>query len=79
MTLQVEEAEEIAAINLAKFRKVQHDLEDSEERVDMAEQALQKLRTKNRSSVSMARGHSLAPGHGPSPVRAGTAMLKFGF
>jgi len=47
---QVEEAEEIAAINLAKYRKVQHDLEESEERADQAEQAVSKMRAKNRSS-----------------------------
>ena len=42
--------EEIAAINLAKYRKVQHDLEESEERADQAEQAVSKMRAKNRSS-----------------------------
>merc|ERR1712150_359808 len=47
---QVEEAEEIAAVNLAKYRKVQHELEDAEERADMAENTLAKLRAKNRSS-----------------------------
>ena len=31
---QIEEAEEIAALNLAKFRKVQADLENAEERAD---------------------------------------------
>merc|ERR1712025_919542 len=51
---QVEEAEEIAAVNLAKFRKVQNELEDAEERAESADSALQKLRAKNRSSVSMA-------------------------
>ena len=35
---QVEEAEEIAALNLAKYRKVQADLESSEERADINEQ-----------------------------------------
>merc|ERR1712200_135624 len=34
---QIEEAEEIAALNLAKFRKVQSDLESSEERADINE------------------------------------------
>ncbi|CAF2989025.1 unnamed protein product [Rotaria sp. Silwood2] len=52
---QVEEAEEIAAINLAKFRKVQTELEDSAERADLAENQLGKLRAKNRSSVSASR------------------------
>jgi len=52
---QVEEAEEIAAINLAKYRKVQHELEEAEERADMSENTLAKLRAKNRSSASMNR------------------------
>merc|ERR1712142_1211236 len=46
---QVEEAEEVAALNLAKYRKVQHELEDAEERADMSENTLCKLRAKNRS------------------------------
>merc|ERR1712020_236194 len=33
---QIEEAEEIAALNLAKFRKAQQDLEEAEERGKMA-------------------------------------------
>ena len=47
--------EEIAAINLAKYRKVQQELEDAEERAEATDSALQKLRVKNRSSVSMQR------------------------
>ena len=35
---QIEEAEEIAALNLAKFRKIQADLENAEERADVNEQ-----------------------------------------
>uniref|UniRef100_A0A1I8HVR0 Paramyosin n=1 Tax=Macrostomum lignano TaxID=282301 RepID=A0A1I8HVR0_9PLAT len=58
---QVEEAEEIAAINLAKFRKVQHDLEESEERAEVAEQSLTKFRSKSRTSVSVTRVPSAAP------------------
>jgi hypothetical protein len=52
---QVEEAEEIAALNLGKFRKVQHELEDAEERADLAENQLNKQRAKNRSTVSIGR------------------------
>ncbi|CAF3425009.1 unnamed protein product [Rotaria sp. Silwood1] len=52
---QVEEAEEIAALNLAKYRKVQTELEDSAERADLAENQLGKLRAKNRSTVSISR------------------------
>merc|ERR1711981_1380895 len=37
---QIEEAEEIAALNLAKFRKAQQDLEECEERSKMAGAAL---------------------------------------
>ena len=53
--------EEVAAINLAKYRKVQNELEDAEERADSAENSLQKLRAKNRSSVSVSRT-SASPG-----------------
>merc|ERR1712054_520274 len=51
---QIEEAEEIAALNLAKFRKVQADLEASSERADINEQVLAKYKAK-------ARGSSLGP------------------
>merc|ERR1719412_1610688 len=34
--LQIEEAEEIAALNLAKFRKAQQELEETEDRAKMA-------------------------------------------
>ena len=37
---QIEEAEEIAALNLAKFRKAQQELEETEERARLAENAL---------------------------------------
>ena len=33
---QIEEAEEIAALNLAKFRKAQQELEETEERAKLA-------------------------------------------
>merc|ERR1712165_629178 len=47
---QIEEAEEIAALNLAKFRKVQGNLSEAEERADINEQALGKTRTRGRSA-----------------------------
>lgn len=56
---QIEEAEEIAALNLAKFRKAQQELEEAEERADLAEQAIAKFRTKGRGG-SAARGISPA-------------------
>ncbi|XP_020707718.1 myosin heavy chain, muscle isoform X18 [Athalia rosae] len=60
---QIEEAEEIAALNLAKFRKAQQELEEAEERADLAEQAIAKFRTKGRGG-SAARGLSPAPQKG---------------
>ena len=47
---QIEEAEEIAALNLAKFRKVQGDLGDAGQRADLNEQALAKSRVRGRSA-----------------------------
>jgi len=46
---QIEEAEEIAALNLAKFRQAQGNLADAEERADLNEQALAKFKAKGRS------------------------------
>ena len=37
---QIEEAEESAALNLAKFRKAQQELEETEDRARLAENAL---------------------------------------
>uniref|UniRef100_A0A1W7RA59 Myosin heavy chain, muscle n=1 Tax=Hadrurus spadix TaxID=141984 RepID=A0A1W7RA59_9SCOR len=64
---QIEEAEEIAALNLAKFRKAQQELEDAEERADMAENAVAKLRARNRSSASVGRAMSPGPMMKPRP------------
>jgi myosin heavy chain 6/7 len=47
---QIEEAEEIAALNLAKFRKVQGSLSEASERADLNEQALGKARARGRSA-----------------------------
>merc|ERR1712126_487185 len=41
---QIEEAEEIAALNLAKFRKAQQELEETDERARLAEQSIGVLR-----------------------------------
>jgi len=51
---QIEEAEEIAAINLAKFRKAQQDFEEAEERSKICEANISKYRT--------TRGASATPG-----------------
>ena len=47
---QLEEAEEIAALNLAKFRKVQGSLEESANIAEISEQALAKARARGRST-----------------------------
>ena len=46
---QIEEAEEIAALNLAKFRQAQGNLADAGERADLSEQALAKVKARGRS------------------------------
>ena len=51
---QIEEAEEIAALNLAKFRQAQGQLGDAAERADINEQALAKTKAR-------ARGASIGP------------------
>merc|ERR550539_1798066 len=48
---QIEEAEEIAALNLAKYRAAQTNLADAEERSDLNDQALAKVKAKGRASV----------------------------
>merc|ERR1712213_161727 len=47
---QIEEAEEIAALNLAKFRQAQGNLADAEERADLNEKALAKAKAVGRAS-----------------------------
>ena len=48
---QIEEAEEIAALNLAKFRKAQQELEEAEERSKMAEDQIEGMRRVRGTSV----------------------------
>ncbi len=63
MVLVLLQQEEVAAINLSKYRKVTAELEDAQERADTSEQTLSRLRAKNRSSVSSTRSFG-APGVG---------------
>ncbi|XP_029381500.1 myosin-7 isoform X1 [Echeneis naucrates] len=51
-----EEAEEQANSNLTKFRKVQHELDEAEERADIAESQVNKLRARSRD-VGSKKGH----------------------
>ena len=46
---QIEEAEEIAALNLAKFRQAQAQVAEAEERADLNETALSRLKVKGAS------------------------------
>ncbi|EJD76607.1 catchin protein [Loa loa] len=55
---QVEEAEEVAAVNLGKYRQLQTQLDDANERADIAENSLAKLRSKNRASTIAPLGLS---------------------
>merc|ERR1712173_157893 len=47
---QIEEAEEIAALNLAKYRQVQTNLAGAVERADISEQSAARYRTRARST-----------------------------
>merc|ERR1719384_1809510 len=47
---QIEEAEEIAALNLAKYRNAHAQLADAEERADLHEHALAKTKAKGRGA-----------------------------
>ena len=47
--------EEIAAVNLSKYRRAQGELEDAEDRADSSESSLSKLRSRSRGSVSTTR------------------------
>ncbi|KAM3865582.1 myosin-7-like [Diretmus argenteus] len=51
-----EESEEQANSNLGKFRKQQHELDEAEERADIAESQVNKLRAKSRD-VGSKKGH----------------------
>uniref|UniRef100_A0A663E8J7 Myosin heavy chain, skeletal muscle, adult-like n=1 Tax=Aquila chrysaetos chrysaetos TaxID=223781 RepID=A0A663E8J7_AQUCH len=52
---QAEEAE-LSNVNLSKFRKIQHELEEAEERADIAESQVNKLRVKSREFHSKKIG-----------------------
>ncbi|KAM3864461.1 LOW QUALITY PROTEIN: myosin-16-like [Diretmus argenteus] len=49
---QIEDAEEQANSSLSKYRKTIHELDDAEERAEMAEMTLNKMRTRNRASAN---------------------------
>ncbi|XP_038551249.1 myosin-16-like [Micropterus salmoides] len=49
---QIEEAEEQANSSLSKYRKTIHELDDAEERAEVAEMTLNKMRMRNRASAN---------------------------
>lgn len=53
---QAEEAEAQANLYLSKYRKQQHDLDDAEERAEIAESQVNKLRSKSRD-IGMKKVH----------------------
>jgi myosin heavy chain 6/7 len=52
---QIEEAEEIAALNLAKYRQTQSSMSEASERADLNEQALAKTRALGRGATPMVK------------------------
>jgi len=76
---QIEETEEVAQTNLAKYRQVQTQLDDAEERADVAENSLTKLRSKNRSAASVGPGVSTSASMGVvrSTSRARSTAFDF--
>lgn len=50
--------EEVAAVNLGKYRQLQTQVDDANERADIAENSLAKLRSKNRASTLAPLGVS---------------------
>jgi hypothetical protein len=53
MIILYEIQEEIASVNLAKYRKLQHDLEEAEARARLAEKSLNQHRASSRSTTSV--------------------------
>ena len=54
---QIEEAEEIAALNLAKFRQAQAQVAEAEERADLNETALSRLKVKGASVAPQVKSN----------------------
>merc|ERR1711972_1101508 len=59
---QIEELEDANNQALARLRKFQHDVDEADERAEMAEQQLAKLRAKSRATSGPSTGRQLAFG-----------------
>ncbi len=53
---QIEDAEEIAALNLAKFRKAQQQMEEADERTQQAEAHINRIRMERGASMLVSYG-----------------------
>ena len=54
---QIEDAEEIAALNLAKYRKAQQQLEEADERTATAEAQIGRIRHERGASMMVSEKH----------------------
>lgn len=62
-------------MNLAKYRKVQHELEEAESRADEAETNMARFRSKSRTSMSI--GRASVGGMGGAPGVSISCTVKF--
>lgn len=69
--------EEVAATNLGKYRQIQAQLDEAEERADLAENSIAKLRAKNRSSASIAPPGGLATSASAAVLRSSSRGFDF--
>jgi len=71
---QVDDAEQVATANLAKYRQIQHQLEDAEERADVAENSLAKMRARGRGATGASGTQSAAALAHSASVGGGLAV-----
>merc|ERR1711915_895048 len=62
---QIEEAEEIPALNLAKFRKAQQELEETEDRAKLADSSMSDIRMTRAGSFMRITGIHRTPENQP--------------
>ncbi|CAJ0585954.1 unnamed protein product, partial [Mesorhabditis spiculigera] len=80
---QADEAEEIAAVNLGKYRTLQQQMDAVEERAEMAENCLSKFRCRSRLSVvpagfGLEQSASMIPlGQPLQPIHRSASMQPF--
>lgn len=60
----------MANLNLQKYRQLQHQLDDAEERADVAENSLSKMRAKSRSAASVAPSGGLQSSQSAAVLRS---------